>query len=202
MDAVSSVSSGMVNFKRCWDWVSLISYDWIASKISYRIRSNCINLSYRFAIDFYGIGVTAYRIKSIFCGIKHAIHHSSEELILRGLRQPISSFVNLFYFLLTSIIGRSAKVIAITPIHLFLQFWYHRILKNWFPRKYPWFLLTHSSCSILSIWTKPFANIYFFGINFFGYFQAELDSFLLFFGITRPARTWNPIRIIFNIYHC
>jgi hypothetical protein len=44
---------------------------------------------------------------------------------------------------------------------------------------------------------KPFANIYFFGINFW-YFQAELDSVPLFLELPDQLEHWNPIRINFQ----
>lgn len=82
-----------------------------------------------FVIDFYGYWTHRWAHQIIFFWNKHAIHHSSEEFNLAcALRQTVSSFVNLFTFLLipAAIVGVPASVIAITlPIQLFLQFWYH-----------------------------------------------------------------------------
>ncbi len=137
---------------------------------------------------------------------KHAIHHSSEEFNLScALRQSISSFLNLFTFLLipAALVGVPAKVIAITlPIHLFLQFWYHtkHIKKMGFIEKIlvtPSHHRVHHAINPEYI-DKNHAQIFIFWDKLFGTFQEELDSVPPVFGITRPAQTWNPFRINFQ----
>ena len=67
-----------------------------------------------FVIDFYGYWSHRWAHQINFFWNKHAINHSSEEFNLAcALRQPISSFVNLFTFLLllAAILGVPSKVI-------------------------------------------------------------------------------------------
>ena len=131
---------------------------------------------------------------------RHIIHHSSEEFNLAcALRQPISSFVNLFTFLLlpAALFGVPSTVIAILlPIHLFLQFWYHTryIGKLGFLEK---FMVTPSHHRVHHAINPEYMDrnhgqIFIFWDKWFGTFQEELDSVPPVFGITRPAHTWNP----------
>lgn len=210
MDAVSSVSSGMVNSLKdvLGLSITLISYDWIASKIAlFELEATVLTYLIGFiAIDFYGYWSHRLSHQINFLWNKHAIHHSSEKFNLAcGLRQPISSFVNLFTFLLipAALLGVPAKVIAITlPIHLFLQFWYHtkHIKKIGFLENILVSPSHHRVHHALNpeYMDKNHSQIFIFWDKFFGTFQAELDSVPPVFGITRPARTWNPIRINFQ----
>lgn len=210
MDAVSSVSSGMVNSLKdvLGLSITLISYDWIASKIAlFELEATVLTYLIGFiAIDFYGYWSHRLSHQINFLWNKHAIHHSSEEFNLAcGLRQPISSFVNLFTFLLipAALLGVPAKVIAITlPIHLFLQFWYHtkHIKKIGFLENILVSPSHHRVHHALNpeYMDKNHSQIFIFWDKLFGTFQAELDSVPPVFGITRPARTWNPIRINFQ----
>jgi len=210
MDAVSSVSSGMVNSLKdvLGLSITLISYEWIASKISlFELEATGLTYLIGFiAIDFYGYWSHRLSHQINFLWNKHAIHHSSEEFNLAcGLRQPISSFVNLFTFLLipAALLGVPAKVIAITlPIHLFLQFWYHtkHIKKIGFLENILVSPSHHRVHHALNpeYMDKNHSQIFIFWDKLFGTFQAELDLVPPVFGITRPARTWNPIRINFQ----
>jgi hypothetical protein len=137
---------------------------------------------------------------------KHAIHHSSEEFNLAcALRQTVSSFINLFTFLLipAAIIGVPASVIIITlPIQLFLQFWYHtkHIKKMGFLEH---ILVTPSHHRVHhainpEYLDKNHSQIFIIWDKLFNTFQEELDTVPAVFGITRPAQTWNPIRINFQ----
>jgi hypothetical protein len=113
--------------------------------------------------------------------------------------------VNLFTFLLipAAIIGVPASVIAITlPLHLFLQFWYHtkHIKKMGFVEH---ILVTPSHHRVHhainpEYLDKNHSQIFIFWDKLFGTFQAELEEVPPVFGITRPAQTWNPIRINFQ----
>ncbi|MDZ4331559.1 MAG: sterol desaturase family protein, partial [Flavobacterium sp.] len=158
------------------------------------------------AIDFYGYWSHRLSHQINFLWNKHAIHHSSEEFNLAcALRQPISSFVNLFTFLLipAALLGVPSKVIAITlPIHLFLQFWYHtkHIKKIGFLENIlvsPSHHRVHHAINP-EYMDKNHSQIFIIWDKLFGTFQAELETVPPVFGITRPARTWNPIRINFQ----
>lgn len=210
MDSVSSVSSGMVNSLKdvLGLSITLVSYDWIVSKIAlFNLETSFLTYFIGFiAIDFYGYWSHRLSHQINFLWNKHAIHHSSEEFNLAcALRQPVSSFVNLFTFLLipAALLGVPSKVIAITlPIHLFLQFWYHtkHIKKIGFLEHIlvsPSHHRVHHAINP-EYMDKNHSQIFIIWDKLFGTFQAELESVPPVFGITRPARTWNPIRINFQ----
>ena len=210
MDSVSSISSGMVNSVKdvLGLSITLISYDWIVSKIAlFHLEANILAYFIGFiAIYFYGYWSHRLSHQINFLWNKHAIHHSSEEFNLAcALRQPISSFVNLFTFLLipAALFGVPSKVIAVTlPIHLFLQFWYHtkHIKKIGFLENIlvsPSHHRVHHAINP-EYMDKNHSQIFIFWDKLFGTFQEELETVPPVFGITRPAETWNPIRINFQ----
>ncbi|WP_310594680.1 sterol desaturase family protein [Flavobacterium sp.] len=210
MDSVSSISSGIINSLKdvLGLSVTLLSYDWMVNRIAlFHQEPNLIAYIIGFiAIDFYGYWSHRLAHQINFLWNKHAIHHSSEEFNLScALRQTISSFVNLFTFLLipAAVLGVPAKVIAITlPIHLFLQFWYHtkHIKKMGVLEQ---IIVTPSHHRVHhainpEYMDKNHGQIFIFWDKLFGTYQEELDSVPAVFGITRPAQTWNPFRINFQ----
>ena len=210
MDSVSSISSGITNAVKDVLGLSItfISYEWMASKIAFfHLEANVLTYFIAFiTIDFYGYWTHRLAHQINFLWNKHAIHHSSEEFNLAcALRQSISSFINLFTFLLipAALLGVPAKVIAITlPIQLFLQFWYHTkyIKKIGFLEK---ILVTPSHHRVHhainpEYLDKNHSQIFIIWDKLFGTFQEELATVPPVFGITRPAQTWNPIRINFQ----
>ena len=210
MDTVSSVSSGMTNSVKdvLGISVTLISYEWLVSKIAvfYLEPSFWTYLIGFIVIDFYGYWTHRLAHQINFLWNQHAIHHSSEEFNLAcALRQSVSSFVKLFTFLLipAALIGVPAKVIAVIfPIQLFMQFWYHtrHISKMGILEK---ILVTPSHHRVHhainpEYMDKNHSQIFIIWDKLFGTFQEELDEVPAVFGITRPVQTWNPIRINFQ----
>ncbi|SCX87339.1 sterol desaturase family protein [Flavobacterium caeni] len=210
MDSVSSISSGITNAVKdvLGLSVTLISYEWMVSKIAlFSLEANALTYIIAFVvIDFYGYWNHRWSHQINFFWNKHAIHHSSEEFNLAcALRQTVSSFVNLFTFLLVpaALVGVPSKVIAITlPIQLFLQFWYHtkHIKKMGWLEKV---LVTPSHHRVHhainpEYLDKNHSQIFIVWDKWFGTFQEERDDVPAVFGITRPASTWNPIRINFQ----
>ena len=210
MDSVSSISSGMVNSLKdvLGLSITLLSYEWMSIHLAlFQQEVSIASVLIAFiVIDFYGYWSHRLSHQINFLWNKHAIHHSSEEFNLScALRQSISSFVNLFTFLLlpAAIVGVPAKVIAITlPIHLFLQFWYHtkHIKKMGILEK---IIVTPSHHRVHhainpEYMDKNHGQIFIFWDKLFGTFQEELDDVPAVFGITRPAQTWNPFRINFQ----
>ena len=210
MDSISSISSGITNAVKDVLGLSItfISYEWLVSKVAiFHIESTVFAYMIAFiVIDFYGYWTHRLAHQINFLWNKHAIHHSSEEFNLAcALRQSISSFVNLFIILLipAALLGVPAKVIAITlPIQLFLQFWYHtkHIKKMGFLEN---ILVTPSHHRVHhainpEYMDKNHSQIFIIWDKFFGTFQEELETVPPVFGITRPAHTWNPIRINFQ----
>jgi sterol desaturase/sphingolipid hydroxylase (fatty acid hydroxylase superfamily) len=209
MDAVSSVSSGMVNSLKDVLGLSLtlVSYDWIVSKIA------LLDLQATYFIGFIAIDLYDYWSHRLlhqinFLWNKHAVHLSSEEFNLAcALRQPVSSFVNLFTFLLIpfAFLGVPSKVIAITlPIHLFLQFWYHtkhikkiNFLENILVS--PSDHRVHHAINPEYI-HKNHSQIFIIWYKLFGTFQAELENAPPVFGITRQRELGIPFGSIFSIY--
>jgi len=210
MDSVSSISSGMINSVKdvLGLSITLVSYEWFESKFAIvQLPENSWAYIIGFiVIDFYGYWSHRLSHQINFLWNKHAIHHSSEEFNLAcALRQTVSSFVNLFTFLLipAALLGVPPKVIAITlPIHLFLQFWYHtkHIKKMGFLEKIivtPSHHRVHHAINPIYM-DKNHSQIFIIWDKIFGTFQEELDAVPPVFGITRPAQTWNPIRINFQ----
>ena len=210
IDSVSSISSGITNSVKDVLGLSLtfISYEWMVSKIAlFHQEANVLSYIIAFfVIDFYGYWSHRWAHQINLFWNKHAIHHSSEEFNLAcALRQPIASLANLFTFLLipAALLGVPASVIAITlPLHLFLQFWYHtKHIKKMGVLEH--ILVTPSHHRVHhainpEYLDKNHSQIFIFWDKLFGTFQAELDDVPPVFGITRPANTWNPIKINFQ----
>jgi alkylglycerol monooxygenase len=210
MDSVSSVSSGITNAVKDVLGLSItfISYEWMVSKIAvFHLEASIVTYLVAFVIiDFYGYWTHRIAHQVNFFWNKHAIHHSSEEFNLAcALRQTVSSFVNLFTFLLipAAIIGVPTAVIVITlPIQLFLQFWYHtkHIKKMGFLERIlvtPSHHRVHHAINPEYI-DKNHSQIFIIWDKLFNTFQEELEAVPPVYGITRPAQTWNPIRINFQ----
>ncbi len=210
MDSVSSISSGVTNAVKdvLGLSISILTYEWLLTKISiFTIEESVLAYVIAFVvIDFQGYWTHRWSHQINFFWNKHAIHHSSEEFNLScALRQSVSSFVNLFTFLLipAALLGVPGKVIAITlPIQFFLQFWYHTryIGKMGFLEK---ILVTPSHHRVHHAINPEYmdrnhSQIFILWDKWFGTFQEELPEVPAVFGITRPAETWNPIKINFQ----
>ena len=210
MDMISSLSSGITNVVKdvLGISVSILTYGWLVKYIAvYTIQNTVIVYIIAFIVlDFQGYWVHRWSHKINFFWNKHAIHHSSEDFNLAcALRQSISSFVNLFTFFLipAAILGVPTQVIAIiAPIHLFAQFWYHTehigrmgFLEN--------IIVTPSHHRVHhainpEYMDKNYGQIFILFDKWFGSFQEELPEVSAVYGITRPAQTWNPIKINFQ----
>ncbi len=210
MDMISSLSSGITNVVKdvLGISVSIITYSWLFKHLAVFTIQNTIAV-YVIAfivLDFQGYWVHRWAHKINFFWNKHAIHHSSEDFNLAcALRQSISSFVNLFTFFLipAAILGVPREVISIiAPIHLFAQFWYHteHIKRMSFLEN---IIVTPSHHRVHhainpEYMDKNFAQIFIVFDKWFGTFQEELPEAPPVYGITRPAQTWNPIKINFQ----
>jgi hypothetical protein len=114
-------------------------------------------------------------------------------------------FVKLFVILLlpAALLGVPASVIAVVaPLHLFAQFWYHtrHIGKMGFLEH---IIVTPSHHRVHHAMNpeymdKNFGQIFIIWDKLFGTFQKELNDVPAVFGVTRPVRTWNPIKINFQ----
>jgi sterol desaturase/sphingolipid hydroxylase (fatty acid hydroxylase superfamily) len=210
MDMVSSLSSGITNVVKdvLGLSVSILTYQWMVKHLAlFSIESTVLVVVIAFIVlDFQGYWVHRIAHQVNFFWNKHAIHHSSEDFNLAcALRQSISSFVNLFTFFLlpAAVLGVPAEVIAIVaPLHLFAQFWYHtqHIGRMGFLEKIivtPSHHRVHHAINPEYL-DKNHAQIFIIWDKLFGTFQEELPHVPPVYGITRPAATWNPIKINFQ----
>ncbi|MFN4147110.1 MAG: sterol desaturase family protein [Runella sp.] len=210
MDMLSSMSSGYTNVVKdvLGLSVSIISYSYMVEHWAiYEVKSTFWVYAIAFvALDFSGYWVHRLSHQINFFWNKHAIHHSSEEFNLAcALRQSISSFVNLFTFFLlpAALLGVPAQVIAVVaPLHLFAQFWYHttHIGRMGFLEHIivtPSHHRVHHAINPEYL-DKNHSQIFIIWDKLFGTFQEELPHVPPVYGITRPARTWNPIKINFQ----
>jgi len=210
MDMISSLSSGITNVTKdvLGLSISVLSYSWIVNRVAIvHIQSSVWTYVIAFiALDFAGYWVHRWSHHINLFWNLHVIHHSSEEFNLAcALRQSVSEFVKVFAFLLipAALLGIPAKLIAIiAPLHLFAQFWYHtrHINKMGFLEK---IIVTPSHHRVHHAINKEYldknlSQIFIIWDKLFGTFQEELPDVTPVYGITRPAATWNPIKINFQ----
>jgi alkylglycerol monooxygenase len=210
MDMISSLASGVTNVTKdvLGLAVTVIAYSWLVNNLALmQIKETWLTYLIAFIVlDFAGYWVHRWSHHiNIFWNL-HIIHHSSEEFNLAcALRQSISNFVNIFTFLLipAALVGIPANVIAVVaPLHLFAQFWYHtqHIGKMGFLEK---IIVTPSHHRVHHAINKEYldknlSQIFIIWDKLFGTFQEELPDVPCVYGITRPVRTWNPVKINFQ----
>lgn len=210
MDMISSLCSGITNVTKdvLGLSVAIISYEWMYRHwaLMHWQTSWLTYLVVFVVLDFAGYVVHAIDHKINFFWNAHLVHHSSEEFNLAcALRQSISVFVRLFVLLLlpAALLGIEPSVIAVVgPLHLFAQFWYHtrHIGKMGFLEKVivtPSHHRVHHAINPEYL-DKNYSQIFIIWDKLFGTFQEELPGVPPVYGITRPVRTWNPIKINFQ----
>ncbi len=210
MDTLSSMSSGYTNAIKdvLGLSVSILTYQYMVEHWAiFSISSGWWVYVVAFvALDFMGYTVHRMAHQVNFFWNKHAIHHSSEEFNLAcALRQSISTFVSLFtvFLLPAALLGVPTAVIGIVaPLHLFAQFWYHTVYigKLGFLE---YIIVTPSHHRVHhainpEYLDKNHGQIFIVWDKIFGTFQEELPHVPPVYGITRPAGTWNPIKINFQ----
>jgi alkylglycerol monooxygenase len=210
MDMISSLSSGVTNVTKevLGLTLTIIAYGFLVRNIAvYQIKETWLTYVVAFiALDFAGYWVHRWSHHiNIFWNL-HIVHHSSEEFNLAcALRQSISQFVNIFSFLLVpaALLGVPKEVIeTVAPLHLFAQFWYHtqHINRMGFLEK---IIVTPSHHRVHHAINKEYldknlSQIFIIWDKLFGTFQEERKDVPPVYGITRPVRTWNPIKINFQ----
>ncbi len=210
MDMISSLGSGITNVTKdvLGLSITILTYEWLVNRIAiFHMQSTVWTYIIAFiVIDFAGYWVHRIDHKVNIFWNSHIVHHSSEEFNLAcALRQSISVFVRLFAFLLipAALLGVPTEVIAIVaPIQLFAQFWYHtrHINKMGILEKIivtPSHHRVHHAINPEYI-DKNLSQIFIVWDKIFGTFQEELPNKPPVYGITRPVRTWNPIKINFQ----
>jgi alkylglycerol monooxygenase len=208
-DMISSLSSGITNVTKDVLGMSfvIISYPWLLQRVAITsVESSWLTYLIAFmALDFAGYWVHRFNHEINFMWNNHIIHHSSEEFNLAcALRQSISTIVRIFaiFLLPAALLGVPQQVIAIiAPLHLFAQFWYHtqHIGRMGFLEK---IIVTPSHHRVhhainKEYLDKNYGQIFIFWDKWFGTYQEEMDTVPPVYGVTRPVRTWNPIKINF-----
>lgn len=210
MDMVSSLGSGITNVTKdvLGLSVAIITYGWLVDHVAIvHVRSTV----WTYVIAFFALDLAGYLTHRVdheinFFWNSHIIHHSSEDFNLAcALRQNISIFIRMFtiFLLPAALLGVPGEVIAVVaPLHLFAQFWYHteHIRRMGFLEK---IIVTPSHHRVhhainKEYLDKNYGQIFIFWDKWFGTFQEELPEVKPVYGITRPARTWNPIKINFQ----
>ena len=210
MDMISSLSSGITNVTKdvLGLSISILTYSWLVKRVELvHIQSTLWTYVIAFiALDFAGYWVHRWSHHiNVFWNL-HVIHHSSEEFNLAcALRQSISELVKVFAFMLlpAALLGVPTNVIAtVAPLQLFAQFWYHtrHINRMGFLEK---IFVTPSHHRVHHAINKEYldknlSQIFIFWDKLFGTFQEERPDVKPVYGITRPAQTWNPIKINFQ----
>jgi len=209
-DMISSLSSGLTNATRdgIQFGVVLISYTYLVNHITiYKVENLWLAVIIAFVVeDFAGYWIHRMSHRVNILWNRHVIHHSSEEYNLScALRQSISDNIKFFSILLipAAVMGIPPTLFAIiSPVHLFLQFWYHTrlidkmgILEN--------ILVTPSHHRVHhainpEYLDKNYSQIFIIWDKLFGTFQSENKSNPPIYGILRPAKTWNPVLINFK----
>lgn len=210
MDMISSLSSGVTNVTKSVLelTIAIAIYPFMLKYLALtQIENTFLVYFLTFVIlDFNGYWVHRWSHEINLFWNLHVIHHSSEEYNLAcALRQSISAFFNLFTVLLlpAALLGIPEEVInTVAPLHLFAQFWYHtrHIGKMGFLEK---IIVTPSHHRVHhavnpEYMDKNLSQILIIWDKIFGTFQEERKDVPPVYGITRPARTWNPIKINFQ----
>ena len=210
MDMISSLSSGVTNVTKdvLGLSIAIIAYSWLVSKVAiWHINATWLTYAVAFiCIDFAGYWVHRWEHHINLFWNLHIIHHSSEDFNLAcALRQSVSMLVNPFTILLlpAALAGVPTEVMAIVgPIQLFAQFWYHtqHINKMGFLEN---IIVTPSHHRVHHAINKEYldknlSQIFIIWDKLFGTYQEELKEAPPVYGITRPVRTWNPIKINFQ----
>ncbi len=210
MDMISSLSSGITNVTKSVLEITIAIgiYPFMLQYLALTTIENTV-LVYILTliiIDFNGYWVHRWSHEINLFWNLHVIHHSSEEYNLAcALRQSISAFFNMFTVLLlpAALLGIPEQVIAtVAPLQLFAQFWYHtrHINKMGFLEK---IIVTPSHHRVHhavnpEYMDKNLSQIFIIWDKLFGTFQEELKEVPPVYGISRPAKTWNPIKINFQ----
>ncbi len=209
MDAISGMSSGITNNTKALLKLTIVimSYEWMFDHLSLfemKVSPWAYILAFvGFDFAYYWRHRWAHEIN--FLWNRHLIHHSSEEFNLSaGMRQPISGFIELYFFLYIPIamLGVPTMVVAvIAPLHRFAQFWYHTrlITRMGILEKIivtPAHHRVHHAINAEYI-DKNYSAIFIIWDKLFGTFQEETLDNPPVYGIKKAAQSWNPFLINF-----
>ena len=210
-DVISSLSSGVTNTIKSGIKfsIAIISYSWLVNHITiYKLEPIWLAVLIAFIVeDFAGYWIHRLNHKINILWNRHVIHHSSEEFNLAcALRQSMSTIFTFsaIFMIPAALLGIPPIIFAIlSPIHLYMQFWYHTQLINKMGIL-EYILVTPSHHRVHHAINpeyidKNYSQIFILWDKFFGTFQPELKNVKPVYGTLKPAGTWNPI--IINYKH-
>lgn len=211
MDMICSLNAGITYVLQSvfGIYITVVSYAWLVDHIALVHVGSSLPVYFLafIAKDFAGYISHRFAHRSHYFWNGHLIHHSSEHFNLGvNFRQPFNTLVNLMplFLLPAALLGVPAFVIAIvSPIQLYIQFWYHteHIGKLGFLEKIlvtPTHHAIHHAINPVYI-DKNYGHFFIIWDRLFGTFQAPVPGEKPVYGLSRPVRTWNPIRI--NFFH-
>ncbi|MGJ7032177.1 sterol desaturase family protein [Niabella hirudinis] len=209
-DIISSLLSGVTNITKDVLGLSIViySYSWMVNHFALmHVEATWVTYAIAFIVlDFSGYCIHRIQHEYNFFWNGHLIHHSSEEFNLAcALRQSISGFANIFviFLLPAALLGVPPNVIAVVaPLHLFAQFWYHTAFINKMGI-FEKIIVTPSLHRVHhainpEYLDKNYSQIFIFWDRLFGTYQKEQANIPPVYGITRPVRSWNPVKINFQ----
>lgn len=209
-DTITGISSGISNSLKDLLGLTIIvySYSWLYDQLALiHFESTVWTYIICFiAIDFAGYWRHRLSHHINYFWNEHVVHHSSEEFNMAcALRQSVSSFFGIYAILLlpAAMLGVPPKIIAIvSPIHLFLQFWYHtRHVPKLGVLEYiiitPSQHRVHHAINPIYL-DKNLGQIFSIWDRLFGTFQEELDDEPCVYGVKKAPSTWNPFLINFQ----
>lgn len=210
MDVIASLSSGVTNILKSLLGLSvaIVSYRWMEERIGYfEIPSTFgMYVAAFICMDFAGYWSHRFNHMVNLFWNRHVVHHSSEEFNLScALRQEMSAFVGIYFFLYVpmAFLGVPPEIVAvIAPVQLFAQFWYHtRLIGRMGFLEHILVTPSHHRVhhAINEIYLdKNLSQIFIIWDKLFGTFQEELEEEPPIYGTLTPANSWNPVIINFS----
>ena len=211
LDAISGMSSGLSNNIKALLKLTfiIVSYEWMLNHFAL-IKMTATPVAFILCFILYDFAYYfrhrwAHEIN--FLWNRHLIHHSSEEFNLSAaMRQPVSGFVDIYFFLYipVAMMGVPTAVVAvIAPLHRFAQFWYHtRLINRMGFLEYiivtPAHHRVHHAINAEYI-DKNYSAIFIIWDKLFGTFQDEIPDNPPVYGIKKAVASWNPF--IINFLH-
>lgn len=209
-DVISSLSSGIANIMKgsLGLVLVLVPYEWLLENFSlfsidpHSVATWIIAL---LCFDFSAYWYHRWTHKINFMWQLHLIHHTGEQFnVATALRQPVNNVVNVVtvMWLPAAIVGIPAEMmVVIGLVHLYYQYWYHTELVGdlGFLEKIimtPRLHAVHHAMNREYI-DKNFSAWLCIWDRMFGTYQQPLESAPVVYGVTIPARTWNPVKIDF-----
>ena len=210
MDLIASMSSGMTNTLKSFLGlgVTILAYREMEARIGiFDIQATPLLYVLAFiGHDFAGYWSHRFNHSVNLFWNRHVVHHSSEDFNLAcALRQEISVFVKMYFFLYIPIalLGVPYEVVAIVaPIQFFAQFWYHtRLIGRMGFLEHILVTPSHHRVhhAINEVYLdRNLSQIFIIWDKLFGTFQEELEEEPCIYGTLTPANSWNPLVINFS----